>query len=99
MGKIMGKLKHHYNAFPELQTKFFSKTCVIWSLSTKFKKFHHIFDIFKISGTSKHKEKTYNNWCLTLFFSNHNVTSPKLVYSFIKTSGSVMHEKFQLISI
>ena len=24
MRKIMGKLKHNYNAFPELQTKFFS---------------------------------------------------------------------------
>ena len=25
MGKIMDKLKHNYNAFPELQTKFFHK--------------------------------------------------------------------------
>ena len=33
MGKVMGKLKHNYNAFPELQTKFFHKQCVI---STKF---------------------------------------------------------------
>ena len=30
MGKIMGKLKHNYNAFPELQTiSFFHKKCVI----------------------------------------------------------------------
>ena len=33
MGKIMAKLKHNYNAFPELQTKFFHKHCVIF---TKF---------------------------------------------------------------
>ena len=31
MGKIMGNLKHTYNAFPELQTKFFHTQCVIWS--------------------------------------------------------------------
>ena len=29
MGKIMAKLKHNYNAFAELQSKFFHKQCVI----------------------------------------------------------------------
>ena len=51
MGKIMGKLKHNYNAFPELQTKFFHKQCIIWSFSPSFNEFHHKLHIFKISGT------------------------------------------------
>ena len=51
MGKIMGKLKHNYNAFPELQTKFFHKQCVIWSFPPSFKEFHPKLAIFKISGT------------------------------------------------
>ena len=51
MGKIMGKLKHNYNAFPELQTKFFHKQCVIRSFPPSFNEFHHNFHIFKISGT------------------------------------------------
>ena len=50
MGKIMGKLKHNYNAFPELQTKFFHKQCIIWSFSPSFNEFHHNFDILKIPG-------------------------------------------------
>ena len=51
MGKIMGKLKHNYNAFPELQTKFFQKQFVIWSFPPSFNEFHHNFHIFKILGT------------------------------------------------
>ena len=51
MGKIMGNLKHTYNAFPELQTKFFHTQCVIWSSPPSFTEFHHDFHIFKISGT------------------------------------------------
>ena len=51
MGKIMGKLKHTYNAIPELQTKFFHKQCVIWSFPSSFNEFHHNLNIFKISGT------------------------------------------------
>ena len=54
MGKIMGKLKHNYNAFPELQTKFFDKKCVIWSFPPSFNEFHHKLPIFKISGTIMH---------------------------------------------
>ena len=50
MGKIMGNLKHTYNAFPELQTKFFHKQCVIWSFPASFTEFHHDFHIFQISG-------------------------------------------------
>ena len=56
-GQIMDKLKHNYNAFPELQTKFFHKQWVIWSFPPSFKEFHHSFHIFKISGTSNNEEK------------------------------------------
>ena len=48
MGKIMGNLKHTYNAFPELQTKFFHKQYVIWSFPPSFTEFHHDFHIFQI---------------------------------------------------
>ena len=51
MGKIMAKPKHNYNAFPELQTKFFHKQCVIWSFSPSFNEFRHKLHILKISGT------------------------------------------------
>ena len=51
MGKIMGNLKQTYNAFLELQTKFFHTQCVIWSSPPSFTEFHHDFHIFKISGT------------------------------------------------
>ena len=30
LGKIIAQLKHNYNAFPELRTRFFHKQCVIW---------------------------------------------------------------------
>ena len=50
MGKIMGKLKNNYNAFPQLKTKFFNKPCVIWSFPISFNEFHHNLHIFKISG-------------------------------------------------
>ena len=30
IAEIMDKVKHTYNAFPELRTKFFHKQCVIW---------------------------------------------------------------------
>ena len=45
MGKIMGKLKHTYIAFPDLQTKFFHKQCVILSFRPNFNEFHHNFNI------------------------------------------------------
>ena len=51
MGKIMGNLKHTYNALPELQTKFFHTQCVIWSFPASFTEFHHDFRILQISGT------------------------------------------------
>ena len=51
MDKIMSKLTHNYNAFPELQTKFFHKQCVIWSFPPRFNEFHHNFHIFEILGT------------------------------------------------
>ena len=51
MGKIMCKLKHNYNAFPELQTKFFHKQCVIWSFLPSFNELHNKLHIFKISGS------------------------------------------------
>ena len=51
MGKIMGKLKHIFNAFPDLQTMFFHKQCIIWSFPPSFNEFHHNFHILQISGT------------------------------------------------
>ena len=51
MGKIMGKLKDNYNAFPELQTKFFQKQWHRLSFPESFNEFHHKLYIFKISGT------------------------------------------------
>ena len=97
MGKIMDKLKHSYNAFPEPQTQFIHKECVTWSFLPSFKEFRHSFYIFKISGTSN-EEKSYNRLYLPLSFANCHETSPKLVYSY-QTSGRVMHAKFQLISM
>ena len=51
MAKIMGKLKHTFNAFLHLQTKFFLKQCVIWSFLPSFNQFHHNFHILQILGT------------------------------------------------
>ena len=51
MGKIMGKLKHTYNAFPDLQTKFSHKQCVIWSFPPSFNEFDRNFHVLQISGT------------------------------------------------
>ena len=48
MGKIMGKLKHNYNALKELRTKLFHKQCVIWSFPESFDEFHHKFHILQI---------------------------------------------------
>ena len=50
MAKVMGQLKHNYNAFPELRTKFFHKQCAIWSFSPSFNEFHHKLHTFEISG-------------------------------------------------
>ena len=48
MGKIMGKLQHTFNAFPDLQTKFFQKQCVIWTILQSFNEFHHNLHILQI---------------------------------------------------
>ena len=80
----MAKLKHNYNAFPELQTKFFQKQCVIWSFLPSFNEFHHKLYILKISGTIVEQiamRKKVNILYLPLTFSKYNKTSPKLVYS------------------
>ena len=50
MRKIMGKLKHTFNAIPDLQTKFFQKQCVIWSFLQSFDDFHQNLHILQISG-------------------------------------------------
>ena len=47
----MGKLKHNYNAFKVLRTRFFHKQCVIWSFPPSFNEFHHNLHLFQISGT------------------------------------------------
>ena len=51
MGKIMAKLKHNYNPFKELRTRFFHKQCVIWSFPPSFNEFPHNLHILKISDT------------------------------------------------
>ena len=50
MGKIITKMKHTYNAFPDLQTKFFHKQCVIWRFLQSFNEFPHKLHILEISG-------------------------------------------------
>ena len=69
MGKIMGKLKHNYNAFPELETKFFHKQCDLWSFLPSFNEFHHNFHIFKILGTINNEAKSYNHFPLQPYCS------------------------------
>ena len=62
MRKIMGKLKHTFNAIPDLQTKFFQKQCVIWSflqrmISIKICTFYK----FQVdSATFNNEQKSYN---------------------------------------
>ena len=51
MSKIMSKLKHNYNAFKKLRTKFIHKQCAIWSFSPSFNEFRHKLHTFEISGT------------------------------------------------
>ena len=70
MGKIMDKLNHNYNAFPELQTKFFRKQWIIWSIPPSFKEFHYSFYIFKISGTINNEEKITTSGISHLAFPN-----------------------------
>ena len=68
MGKIMGKLKHNYNAFPKLQTRFFTS-------NASFGHFHQVsINLIKISYR-------YNKSYLPLSFSKYNETNPNLVYS------------------
>ena len=83
MGKIMGKLKHNYNAFSELRTTFFPQQCVIWSFPPSFNEFRHKLRILKISGTiwRINNEESYNKRYPPLRFSKYIETSPKLVYS------------------
>ena len=80
MGKIMGKMKHNYNAFPELRTKFFHKQCIIWSFLPSFNEFHHNLHIFKISGRINNEEKSCTKRYLPRSFSKYNETRPRLVY-------------------
>ena len=71
MGKIMGKLKHNYDALPELQTKFCHKQCVIWSFLQSFNEFHHNFHIFKIPGNSLEHKLTFDReYCILIFLWN-----------------------------
>ena len=55
MDKIMGKLKHNYNALKELRTKFFHKQCVICSIPPSFDEIHHKLHVLQISGTIMEK--------------------------------------------
>ena len=55
MGKIMGKLKHNYNALKELRTKFFHKQWLIGSFPPSFNEFHHKLHILILSATIMEK--------------------------------------------
>ena len=77
MGKIMDKLKHNYHAFPELQTMFFHKHCVIWSFAPSFKEFHQFLH-FQNFRYNNNEEKSYNKWYLPLSFSNYNCNKSKV---------------------
>ena len=72
IGKIMGKLKHTFNAYPDLQIKFFHKQCIIWTILQSFSEFHHNLHIFKNfrynSATINNEEKSYNKRYLPLSF-------------------------------
>ena len=48
---MMGKLKHDYNAFKKLRSKFFHKQCVIWLFPPSCNELRHKLHILKISGT------------------------------------------------
>ena len=84
MGKIMGKLKHNYNAFSELRTTFFHKQRVIWSFPPSFNEFPHNLHIFKISDTILEiltiRKKLQQGVSPNKLFK-YNEASPKLVYS------------------
>ena len=63
MGKIMGKLKQTFNAFPDLQTKFFHKQCVIWSFLQVSMISITICTFYKFqvdSATINNEQKSYN---------------------------------------
>ena len=79
MGKIMDNVKHDYNAFLQLQTKFFHKQCVIWSFPPSLKEFHHVSTFSKFQVQVRMKKNVTNKWYFPLSFSNHNETSPKSV--------------------
>ena len=93
----MGQLKHDYNAFPELQTKFFHTQCIIRSFPPSFNEFHHNFHIFKMLGTINNEGKSYNKRYIPLSFFRYNEISQLVYYK--ETSGTVMHAKFQPISM
>ena len=80
MGKIMSKLKHNYNAFHELQTKFFHKQCVISSFPPSLNEFHRNFHILKISGiilVQLTMRKNLQKVASPAKLSKDNQTSPK----------------------
>ena len=58
----------------------------------------HFWNFRYNSWTISNEEKSYNKRYLLISFSKHNKTSPKLVYT-KETSGTVMREKIQLISM
>ena len=52
----MGKLKHTFNAFQHLQTKFFLKQRVIW--------YHHNFHILQVCPTKPSlRDQRYSDAC------------------------------------
>ena len=71
----------NYNAFPELQTKFFHKQCVTWAFPPSLNEFITLSTFSKFLVQLTKLGKTYNKKYLPLRFSKYNETSPKPVYS------------------
>ena len=75
-----------YNAFLELQTKFFHKQRVIWSFLQSVNEFHHKWHIFNTSGSILKQSTMRKNLQkevylpLPLRFFKYNEKSPNLVY-------------------
>ena len=85
-------MKHTYNAFPDLQTKFFHKQCVIWRFLQSFNEFPHKLHILEISGAtqgSNQEESLQQEVSPAKLFQN-NETNPK---RFIP-KRPVMREKY-----
>ena len=106
IGKNHGQAENiPYNAFPELQTKFFHKRCVILVISTKFQWISITkLCIFQTSGykcrTISNEEKKLQVPSISSYaFSKCNETSPKVSLFLKRPAVQWCMEKIQLLPI